>query len=66
MNEEKEKEVESISVLINILKELEQRQKDFEDPGSYMEEEWYIICKAKAEAFEEAISMVKKHLNFQT
>ena len=46
----------------NILDELTERQKDFENPGSYMEEEWYVKCGAKVEAFEEAISIVKKHL----
>ena len=47
----------------NILKELKQRQTDFEDPGSYMEVQWYIKCKAKAEAFEEAIGIVQRIVN---
>ena len=43
--------------------ELKQRQTDFEDPGSYMEVEWYIKCKAKVEAFEEAINIVQRIVN---
>jgi hypothetical protein len=31
----------------------------FDNPGSYTEEEWYVKCKAKAETFEEAISIIK-------
>lgn len=42
-----------------IIKELQQRQQDFETPGSYMEDEWYVKCRAKAEAFEEAIQIIK-------
>lgn len=47
------------SLIQEIITELEQRQKDFENPGSYMEDEWYVKCKAKAEAFEEAIAIIK-------
>lgn len=45
--------------LKEILDTLQERLNDFENPGSYMEEEWYVRCKAKAEAFEEAISIIK-------
>ena len=45
--------------LKEILDTLQERVDDFENPGSYMEEEWYVKCKAKAEAFEEAISIIK-------
>ena len=48
-------------VMNSILNDLQERQNDFENPGSYMEDEWYIKCQAKAEAFEEAISIVKKY-----
>lgn len=47
------------SLIQEIITELGQRQKDFEDPGYYMEDEWYVICKAKAEAYEEAIAIIK-------
>ena len=46
-------------ILQEILSTLQERLDDFENPGSYMEEEWYVKCKAKAEAFEEAISIIK-------
>jgi hypothetical protein len=46
-------------VIQQIIKELEQRQKDFESPSSYMEDEYYLICRAKASAFEEAILIIK-------
>jgi len=45
--------------LKEILDTLQERLNDFQNPGSYMEEEWYVKCKAKAEAFEEAISIIK-------
>lgn len=45
--------------LKEILDTLQERVHDFENPGSYMEEEWQVKCKAKAEAFEEAISIIK-------
>jgi hypothetical protein len=46
-------------ILQEILTTLQERVHDFENLGSYMEEEWYVKCKAKAEAFEEAISIIK-------
>lgn len=59
-----ESENSDISTIIDsILNELKDRQNDFENPGSYMADEWYIKCDAKAEAFEEAISIVKKYYN---
>jgi hypothetical protein len=45
-----------------IIKELKQRQLDFQDPGTYLEAEWYIKCEAKAEAFEEAILIIEEIL----
>jgi hypothetical protein len=52
--------------LINdVLKELQERQNDFENPGMYQESEWYVKCRAKAEAFEEAIDIVKKHFSIK-
>jgi hypothetical protein len=47
-------------VITKVLNELKERQNDFENPGGYMEDEWYVICRAKAEAFEEAVEIVKR------
>jgi len=46
-------------LILEIITELQQRQEDFKNPGSYMEDEWYVKCQAKAEAFEEAILIIK-------
>lgn len=48
-------------VMSSILNDLEYEKKNYEEPSSYMEDEYYIRCKAKAEAFEEAINIVKKY-----
>ena len=45
----------------SILNDLEYEKNNYEEPSSYMEDEYYVRCKAKAEAFEEAISIVKKY-----
>lgn len=52
-----------------IIKELQQRQQDFENPGFgdlnlnltqlFRPKLAYVECKAKAEAFEEAIQIIK-------
>jgi len=49
------------NLIDEVLKELQERQNAFENPGLYQETEWYEKCRAKAEAFEEAIDIVKKH-----
>jgi hypothetical protein len=49
----------------NVLTELQERQNDFENPSSYQESEWYVKCRAKAEAFEEAINIVKRHFSIK-
>ena len=48
-------------VMSSILNDLEYEKNNYEEPSSYMEDEYYIRCKAKAEAFEEAINIVKKY-----
>lgn len=48
-------------VMSSILNDLEYEKNNYEEPSSYMEDEYYVRCKAKAEAFEEAISIVKKY-----
>lgn len=48
-------------VMSSILNDLEYEKKNYEEPSSYMEDEYYVRCEAKAEAFEEAISIVKKY-----
>jgi hypothetical protein len=47
----------------DVLQTLKDRQTEFENPGTYMEEEWYTKCKAKAEAFEEAVGIVQDFIN---
>ena len=42
-----------------IIEALEEQRESYSKPGGYMEEEWYVKCAAKAEAFEEAIDIVK-------
>lgn len=48
-------------VMSSILNDLEYEKKNYEEPSSYMDDEYYVRCKAKAEAFEEAINIVKKY-----
>jgi len=36
-----------------ILDVLRSRVKNYEDPGAYMEEEWYIKCAAKVDVLSE-------------
>lgn len=48
-------------VMTSILNDLEYEKKYYEEPSSYQEERYYIRCEAKAEAFEEAINIVKKY-----
>jgi hypothetical protein len=52
---------DSTSIIDNILKDLEYQMGDYKTPSSYMDDEYYVRCKAKAEAFEEAIAIVKRH-----
>jgi len=47
----------------DVLQTLKDRQKDFENPGTYLDEEWYVKCAAKAEAFEEAVSILQDFIN---
>ena len=48
-------------VMSSILNDLEYEKKNYEEPSSYMGDEYYVRCRAKAEAFEEAINIVKKY-----
>ncbi len=46
----------------NIIDRLKEEAKSYRKPGGYQEQEWYIRCEAKAEAFEDAIEIVKYYL----
>ena len=48
-------------IISDILNDLEYEKKYYDDPKSYMDNEDYITCKHKAEAFDEAINIVKKY-----
>lgn len=42
-----------------ILELLRSTKEDYENPGSYMEEEWYIKCAAKADVLDDMIYAIK-------
>ena len=42
-----------------IIERLEEEVENYSNPGTYMDDEYYVRCKAKAEAFEEVISIIK-------
>ena len=56
-----DKKLHIYDVMSSILNDLEYEKNNYEEPSSYMEDEYYVRCKAKAEAFEEAINIVKKY-----
>ncbi len=53
-------------IMNNIIKELKYEQERYENPSTYMDDEYYIRCRAKAEAFEDAIGIVEEHYKKQS
>jgi hypothetical protein len=49
-----------------ILKFLRERRDDYDDPGGYMEEEWYIKCSAKVDILEEVINTIERRCNIES
>ena len=45
-----------------ILKKIKDELDMYRNPGSYMPEEYYIRCEAKAEALEEVIYIIEEQL----
>jgi hypothetical protein len=50
-------------IMDNIINELKHEHENYENPSTYMDNEYYVRCRAKAEAFEDAIRIVEKHYN---
>lgn len=48
------------TLLKKILKELRDELKDYQTPSTYQDDEYYVVCKAKAEAYEEAIDRIER------
>lgn len=48
------------TLLEKILKELRYELKDYQTPSTYQDAEYYVVCKAKAEAYEEAIDRIER------
>jgi hypothetical protein len=42
-----------------ILELLRQHRDDYNDPGGYQEEEWYIKCAAKVDVLDDMISTIE-------
>jgi hypothetical protein len=42
-----------------ILELLRQHKEDYEDPGSYMEESWYVKCAAKVDVLDDVIRTIE-------
>jgi SepF-like predicted cell division protein (DUF552 family) len=46
-------------IIKNILKYLQYELDMYKNPGSYQDEEYYIKCDTKVDAYEDAINIVK-------
>ena len=42
-----------------IVTELKRRQAEYDDPGSYLDTEYYVRMRAKSDALDDAIDMVE-------
>jgi hypothetical protein len=45
-----------------ILELLRSTKEDYEDPGGYMEESWYIKCAAKVNVLEDMIYAIESRM----
>ena len=50
------------SIVREVLTGLENRLSVYNDPGSFEPEQYYVRMRAKADAIEDAISMIKHNL----
>jgi len=48
-------------IISSILKDLQNELDMYKNPGGYQDKEYYISCDAKADAYEDAINIVKRY-----